>query len=417
MFDLFRSRDKAVRYLLGGVLGIVALSMVITLVPGFGNQSSAPEPVLATVGGEKITVKDVQLRMQQLMRNRSVPPELMQMYIPQMVDSMIADRAVSYEARRMGFHISDEETANAIRSVLTQLFPNGQFDKAVYERFLSDQGMTVQDFENTVRDEVLRLRLRNIALEGVVVTPNEIAQEFHRRNDKIKVDYVSFDPNKFKSDVKVSDQEAMNFFNANRQQFKTPEKRTIDLLIGDEQKVAASLDIPEQQLRTAYDQNRERFRVPDRVKVRHILIKTMDKSKEDQAKAETKANDLLKQIKGGADFAELAKKNSEDPGSAPNGGDLGWVVRGQTVKAFEDTAFSLTARPDQQRDQDRVRLSHPARGRKRNRPPEAVRRSEERHRDGDEEADGAGPPAVVCGSGACRTGEEPDRRRADRCEI
>src|SRR5690348_16514274 len=127
MFDLFRSRDKAVRYLLGGVLGIVALSMVITLVPGFGNQSSAPEPVLAVVGGDKITTHDVQQRLQQLMKNRSIPPELVQMYLPQMIDSMIADRAVAYEAKRMGFQVSDEETANAIRSVLTQLFPNGQF--------------------------------------------------------------------------------------------------------------------------------------------------------------------------------------------------------------------------------------------------------------------------------------------------
>ena len=90
-----------------------------------------------------------------------------------------------------------------------------------------------------------------------------------------------------------------------------------------------------------YDQNRDNFRVPDRVNVRHILIKTTDKSKEEVAKLKTKADGLLQQLRQGADFADLAKKNSEDPGSAVKGGELGWIVRGQTVKAFEDAAFSL----------------------------------------------------------------------------
>src|SRR5438309_10843432 len=98
MFDLFRSREKAVRYVLGGVLGIVALSMVVTLIPGFGSQGSAPEPVLASVGGDEIRVRDVQVRLQEMLKNKSIPPELVQLYVPQLVDQMIADRAVAYEA-------------------------------------------------------------------------------------------------------------------------------------------------------------------------------------------------------------------------------------------------------------------------------------------------------------------------------
>jgi peptidyl-prolyl cis-trans isomerase D len=94
-------------------------------------------------------------------------------------------------------------------------------------------------------------------------------------------------------------------------------------------------------LRRLYDANKDQYRMPERVKVRHILLKTTDKPKEELPKIRAKAEDLLKQVNSGGDFAELAKKNSEDPGSAVQGGDLGWIVRGQTVPNFENAAFSL----------------------------------------------------------------------------
>jgi peptidyl-prolyl cis-trans isomerase D len=97
-------------------------------------------------------------------------------------------------------------------------------------------------------------------------------------------------------------------------------------------------------LRRAYEINKENYRMPERVHARHILLTTTDRPKEEIPKIKTRAEDLLKQLKQGADFAELAKKDSQDPGSAAKGGDLDWVVRGQTVKPFEDAAFSLKPR-------------------------------------------------------------------------
>jgi peptidyl-prolyl cis-trans isomerase D len=341
MFDLFRSRDKAMRYLLGVLLGLVALSMITYLIPGAGLTQKSPDQVVAEVNKEPITVRDVQVQLQQIMRNKSVPPEMIQIYLPQLIDQMITERAVAYQAKRMGFEVTDADTARAIRSVLAQLFPNGEFNKQVYEQFLSQQGLTITEFEDNIRKNLLLLKLRNIPLEGVVVNPNDIAQEYHRRNDKAKVEFVSFDPTEFKSKVTVTPAEEQSYFNANRTAFKSNEKRSFNLLIGDEAKIAASIETPEAVLRTAYETNKEKYRVQDRVKVRHILIKTMDKPKDQVSKLEAKANDLLKQIKSGGDFAALAKKNSEDPGSAAKGGDLDWIVRGQTVKPFEEAAFSL----------------------------------------------------------------------------
>src|SRR3954447_983959 len=341
MFDLFRSRDKAVRYLLGGLLGLVALSMVITLIPGYDSATRAPEQVIAEVGSEPITVREVQATLQGMMRNKSIPPEMVQLYIPQLVDQMINERALAYQAKRMGFEVSEAETANAIRSVLSQLFPNGEFNKDVYERFLAEQGLTIGEFESNIAKNLLVLKLRNIALEGVVVGPDEVQKAFHTRNDKVKLEYVVFDPAKLKSGVTTTPAEELDYYNKNKGRFMTNEKRSFDILSADEAKVAASIDIPESDLRKAYEANKDKYRTPERVRERHILISTMNKPKEEQAKLEAKAADILKQLRAGGDFAELAKKNSDDPGSAQKGGDLDWVTRGQMVKPFEEASFKL----------------------------------------------------------------------------
>ncbi len=341
MFDLFRSRDKAVRYLLGGLLGLVALSMVITLIPGFGSATRPTEQVVADIGKESITVREVQTTLQGMMRNKSIPPEMVQLYVPQLVEQMISERALAYQAKRMGFEVTEAETANAIRSVLTQLFPTGEFNKEIYQRFLSEQGLTVNEFEGNIAKNLLVLKLRNIAMEGVVVSPQEVESEYHRRNDKVKLEYVVFDPAKLKSQVTTTAAEELDYYTKNKGRFMTNERRSFDVLTAEEAKVAAGIDMPEAELRKAYDANRDKYRTPERVKERHILISTMNKPKEEQAALEAKAAGVLKQIRAGGDFAELAKKNSDDPGSAQKGGDLGWVTRGQMVKPFEEASFAL----------------------------------------------------------------------------
>jgi peptidyl-prolyl cis-trans isomerase D len=341
MFDLFRSRDKAVRYLLGAVLGIVALSMVVTLIPGYGTPTSAPDQVVAEIGKEQLTVRQVQQQIQNLTRNRQVPQEMVQHYVPQLIDQMITERAVAYQAERLGFRVTDKDVARAIRSMLTQLFPTGEFDKNVYSRFLAQQGLTITEFEHNVRTNLLLMQLQNVALEGTIVAPAEVEREYHRKNDKVKLEYVAWTPGDLRSQVTVTPEEVQTFFNQNRAGYMTPEKRSFHVLIADEAKLAATVDIPEAELRSLYSKNIERYRTPERVKVRHILLNTTGKSPEEAKKIEAKAHDLLKQIRAGADFAEIAKKNSEDPGSAPKGGDLDWVTRGQMVPTFEQTAFSL----------------------------------------------------------------------------
>jgi peptidyl-prolyl cis-trans isomerase D len=342
MFDLFRSRAKAVRYLLGALLVLVALSMVITLIPGFGSPAQADDPIVAEVGGEPLTVREVQANIQAALRGRTIPPDMVATYVPQYINQMIAERALAYQAGRMGFQVTETDLAQAIQSVFPQMFQDGKFvGREAYQSVLAQQNMTIAEFEANMRKQMLLTRLRNIALEGVLATPDEIEAEYRRKNEQVEIEYVSFAPDKLRAQIQVSPEEIAARFKRDAAGYRIPEKRSFQVVIVDEARVAAALELPEADLRRAYEASKDRYRTPERVKIRHILLKTTDKSKTEIESIRKRTEDLLKQIRGGADFAELAKKNSEDPGSAVNGGDLDWVARGQTVKNFEETAFSL----------------------------------------------------------------------------
>ncbi len=342
MFDLFRSRAKAVRYLLGGMLMLVAISMVITLIPGFNAGGPQQDQVVAEIGKEAVTSRDVQQRIQMVSRGRNLPREMMPMFVPQLIDSLITEHAMIYEAQRLGFKVTPDDLARGLRTLVPQLFQGGQFvGKDTYAALLAQQNLTIPEFEANVRNEMLVSKLQDMVAQGVVVTPAEIQSEFQRRNEKVKLSYVEIAPAKYRAEVNVTPDEVRRLYESQKAQYRMPEKRAFDLLVVSEDKVAQSITVPEADLRKQYDANKDQFRMPERVHVRHILLKTTDKPKGEVEKIKAKAEDLLKQVKGGGDFTALAKKNSEDPGSAAQGGDLGWIVRGQTVPNFESAAFSL----------------------------------------------------------------------------
>src|SRR5579863_6393535 len=144
MFDLFRSRDKAVRIMLGGLLLLVALSMLIYLIPGAGMPSTGGgKTIVAEIGKETLTTQEVQQIIQDKLRSRQVPPEMMQFLAPQIIDQAIADRAIAYEAKRMGFQVSDADVAYTIRSIpsLASLPPDQ------YRNSIENMGMSVPQFE------------------------------------------------------------------------------------------------------------------------------------------------------------------------------------------------------------------------------------------------------------------------------
>lgn len=345
MFDLFRSREKSVRYVLGFLLGLVALSMVITLVPGYsglvGGGTSNPQ-VVAEIGDEVVTVTDVRRLLDREFRGNRIQRGMESIYIPMIVQQMVSERALAYQAKRMGFNLSEAELSEAIASLIPQLFDNGKFvGKDVYAAFLAQQNMSIPEFESSVEKQALASKLISLAIEGVVVTPAEVEEEFRRQNEKVKLSYFVVDPSKFTSQAAPTEQQMREFYEQRKTTYMTPEKRAYLIFGIDENTIASSITVPDVALQAAYQQQQDRFRTPERVEARHILLMTTDKPAPEVEKLKAKAQDLLKKVKAGADFAQLAKDNSQDPGSAVKGGDLGWLVRGQTVPEFEKTAFGL----------------------------------------------------------------------------
>jgi peptidyl-prolyl cis-trans isomerase D len=343
MFDLFRSRDKAVRILLGGLLVLVAFSMLTYLVPNYNNGSTGSDTVVAEVGKDTITLAETQRLIQATVRGRQLPTEILPTYIPQMVEQMVTERAMAMEAERLGLQVTDAEMADAIRQMVPSLFPDGKFvGKEAYAGMLAQQNMTIDQFESDLRRQVAITRLRDIALEGIVVTQAEIEAAFRKKNEKIKVEFVRLTADKYKAESQPSEQEIEAFFNANTSRYTAAEKKNLTLLIADQAKMEAVANPTDADLQRLYSQNQEAFRTPERVKARHILLKTQGKPAAEEAAIKAKGESLLKQIKGGADFAKLAKENSDDTGSAVNGGELGdWITHGQMVPEFDKAIFSL----------------------------------------------------------------------------
>ena len=340
MFDLFRSRAKAVRILLGVMLGMVAISMLLYLIPGAGTTTtnSQNDQIVAEIGKDVLTLQDVELGIQQQLRTNQIPPDLVQVVIPQQVDQMVEERAIAYEAKQLGFEVTDQDLANTIRSIpqFGSLTPQ-QYRDAIEQQM----GKTVPQFENDVRSGLALNALESLAIEGSIVSPADVEAEYKRRNEKVKLEYLAFDPAKMAGDLKPTPEQVRAYFDRNKNFFTVPESRDVQMIVADQAQIGQAIQISDAQVESYYNSHKDQYRTPERVQARHILIKTTGKSKEEIDQLKAKADDLLKQIKGGADFAKIAEKNSEDPGSAAKGGDLGWIVRGQMVKNFEDTVFSL----------------------------------------------------------------------------
>ena len=343
MFDLFRSRQKAVRYFLGAILMVIAVSMVITLIPGYGSSANnaSSDPVLADIGGTKLTTLEAARQAQRILRGNQIPPDMMQTYVPQFVEQMIQQMAVNYEFERLGLTASDDEVLASLQGEYNQFFQNGVLQKDQLQAALAQQGMTLQDAIDLAHQQVILNKVQGIEYSLTVVSPKEVDEELARKYERTKIRYIAFPAAKFRDQAKVTPEEIKAYFDTHRMQYSVPDKRSFQVLVIDQEKVAQSIQISDAQLRAAYSASMDNFRVPERVHARHILIKTVDKSDAEKKQLLAKAQDVLKQLKGGADFAELAKKYSDDTGTAPKGGDFDWFVKGQMVPEFEKAAFSM----------------------------------------------------------------------------
>lgn len=333
------------KVILGGLLLIICAAMVITLVPGgIGSSLGFSGPgkgIVATVGDESVTTQDVQ-RVARQMLEQQIPRGTPQasMYLPifatQAVQRLINDKTILLEARRLGLRVTDEEVRDEIQhgpQYAAAFFPGGNFvGQDQYQEMLREHDLTVAMFEQDVKDEILYDKLRNLVTGAATVSGNEIRQEFERQNTKVKFNYAVLLKDEIAKSVNPTDVELKAYFQNNQRRYvnSIPPKRKVKYVVLDNAKVQAQVQVTPQQLQDYYDLHRDKYRVPNQLDVRQILIKTPlpgPDGKVDPAGVEAarkKAEDVLQQLKNGANFADLAKKYSEDP-SSKAGGSLGWM--------------------------------------------------------------------------------------------
>ncbi len=344
MFDLFRRKDTNLRIILGVLLGLVALSMVVTLIPGFGSGGFGGAPgdeTVAKVCGQPVTAKEVRLKVQQMLNRQSLPPESAAIFIPQFVDQYVAVKGVACYAAETGLTASDQEVALKIQKDVPALWQDGKFvGRQAYEGMLKQSGLTVAQFEDSMKKDIETLRLRTLILMSAVALPKEVEDAYKEAEERIKLEYIAIEPMEVVKGIRIPEADALAEYEKNKSNYQIPEARTVNLYTIDSSKVLANIQVSDAELRRTYSENIENFRSPERSRVRHILFMTKDKPEAEDAKMRALAESVYKQLKGGAKFEEMAKKYSEDQGSKPNGGEVGFVTRGQTAKNFDEYAFT-----------------------------------------------------------------------------
>jgi peptidyl-prolyl cis-trans isomerase D len=335
-------------------LAIVCVSFVLLYIPSFLGDSTqgaaSNSSVVASVDGREITAAQFrrvyQQQMQQYRQSYGANMDerlLKQLGIDQrIVQQMIQEEASLAEAKRLGITASDAEVRERILS-LPAFQDNGRFiGDERYRQLLQMQNppMRPSDFEDQVRRGIVAEKLQAAVTGWITVSDKDVETEFRKRNEKVKLEVVNFPADKFRDGLTATDDEVAKYFDAHKDLYRVGEKRKVRFLTVDQEAMRAKATVTGQQIERYYNDNIQQYSTPEQVRASHILIKTTGKAEEDEA-AKKKAEDLLAQIKKGADFAELARKNSQDEGSAVKGGDLDFFPRGQMVPEFDKVAFEL----------------------------------------------------------------------------
>jgi peptidyl-prolyl cis-trans isomerase D len=310
--------------------------------------TASPKEVVASVEGRDVTAGQFQRRFQtqlqayqqayggnmnmQLLRQLGIEQQILQ----QMVD----EQAALVEAERHGITVSDEELSAQILS-----FPvfqeNGQFvGQQRYTQILRSQRppMTVADFEENLRRSMVIDKFRGALTDWVSVGDTELRNEYNDRNEKVKLQVVTLTADKFRDKVILSDADVASYFEAHKAEYRVGERRKVRFLLIDQEEIRKKITVTPNEVQTYYNENLQQYQSPEQVRASHILLKTEGK---DEASVRTQAEEILKQVKAGADFAALAKKHSEDEGSKAAGGDLDYFGRGRMVPEFENAAFGM----------------------------------------------------------------------------
>jgi peptidyl-prolyl cis-trans isomerase D len=350
MLKVMRDSFQHLKWILVLVIAVFILGFVLI---DTGLQGGAPTEAgyAAKVNGETVPISEFNRSLffanqqYQSMYGQQMTPEMLaSMGIPRRVmDSLIDETLLLQEARELGLAATDEEIRKEILEIPV-LNPGGKFvGTELYQTYVRDRlgYPSAAAFERVLARGITLRKMENALQSAVVVTPQQAEEEFRRRNENVKIRYALYPAERALTTVSVTPAEVEAYYRANSSRYAHPQQKNVKYLLADLARIRAEINLTDAQLRERYQQNREQYRTGEAVQASHILIKTEENATPQQIEqARTKANALLQQIRGGADFATLARQNSGDPSSAANGGDLGFFESGQMVPEFEQTAFA-----------------------------------------------------------------------------
>ena len=338
MFDAVRNNKRIVQVFLALITLPFAFFGVDSYVRSVGSGSD-----VANIGDMKITQQQFQQAMKEKedrLRAQQVDPKVLNTPAGRqaVVDELVNRQLLLLEAKKQRLFVSDDEIRRTIGSI-DAFVVDGKFSPERYEAALRGQGLSPAGFEAQLRQDLTIEKLAGALVQSGITARTVSDRLMALQTQKRDVMEYRVAASAYLDKVKLADDAAKKFYDENSKQFETPEQARAEYVVLSMDAIASQLAVTDAEIKSWYDGHKAQYGVPEERRASHILIGS-EKVGKDKAKA--KAEDVLKEIRSNpANFADLAKKNSDDPGSAAKGGDLGYFGRGMMVKPFEDTTFAL----------------------------------------------------------------------------
>ena len=336
-------RDK----ITGGVLAIALLGSIAVVFVFWGiDFKNTQRTYAAQVDGERISIEAVQSAWQrrqsdlQRMLRGELPPDMVKSQQAMVLDQFVEERLLKQRAERFGYRVTDQELARRVME-RPEFLVDGKFSKDRYNALLAASGLTEIGWEAQLHDALLIDQLRNAVIESAFVVPYELDRSYAIERQEREIDYALIAAADFAGSTTITDEQVKKWYDENRQSYMLPETVNLQYVELTRAQAESAIEVTEPALKEYYEQVKERFTTQEERHGRHILIQVGDGM--DDAAAQKKAEELTAKAKAGADFAQLAKENSKDAGSAQQGGDLGLATRDVFVGPFGDALFSMSA--------------------------------------------------------------------------
>lgn len=351
MLGLIRKKQKSVLIKVVFWTIIAAFVGTIFLVWGKGSRGPGGTGVAIKVNGDKITFEEyrsvyenLRRAYQNVYRERFNPEMEKQLQLGRQVrEGLIDQTLLLQEAERLDIKVSKKELVEAIANI-PAFMRDGAFDRDQYLKVLQYERLTPEQFEQGQRRQMLVEKVREEIEKEAAVTAEEIDAEFRKRNEKVNLAFARVAPALYESKVEVTDKALGDYYDSHREEFRVAEKAALRYVKFDPDKYRKDLTLSNEDLQSYYRRHQEQFDVSEQVKASHILFRISADADEAMRKKKRRlAEKVLAEIRAGdgKNFAELARRYSDDAGSAVQGGSLGYFPHGTMVPAFEEAAFAL----------------------------------------------------------------------------